>query len=488
MSSDSLLLGIDAGHTVTKAVLVDEDGRQVALGQSHVPHVETDSTWQEHDMEAQWRAVAEAVRVCLDGVDPARVRGVGACGHSDGVYLFTRQGDAVRPSILATDSRAQAQAELLEHTAGQELLASIGQVLFPASPGAVLLWLAEHEPQSLAAADHVGNCKDWLRFKLTGVAGTDVSDASGSFADMHTHAWSDRALDLSRVTGARRLLTPISAASDVVGSVTESAAELTGLRAGTPVVAGAHDVHAAALGVGAVGVGAVSVILGTWSINQVMSDAPSPDPRWHTRASLRADRWLHMSTSPASASNVNWAASTFGWEVSALAELVPAAVARLQRDPALPVFLPYLYGAPAGTNPGARFLEVRGWHRREDLLAAVIGGVAFNHRHHLDMLAERIRATGPIHLTGGAARNPAWCQLISDTMQREVVRSDTEESGARGSAMLAGIGIGVYGGIDDASARATRIVDRFQPDPASGERLEAAYQHYRTFARAAIGV
>lgn len=488
MTSDELLLGIDAGHTVAKAVLIDIEGHQIAIGQALVPHVESDGIWQELDMQQLWTAVAESMRRCLVGIDPRRVRGIGICGHSDGLYVFTADAQPVRPAILATDSRAQTEAELLAETVGEELLGSIGQVLFPASPGAILRWLIENEPKTLATADHIGNCKDWLRFKLSGSVGTDISDASGSFADLRTHDWSETALRLTGVSDFSYLLTPISLSSSVIGAVTAEAAAMTGLCEGTPVVAGAHDVHAAMLGVGAVAEGAISMVMGTWSINQVITNYPRPDPRWHTRASLEAGRWLHMSTSPASASNVNWVVSTLGWEVSHLAELVPTAVARLFRDPALPVFLPYLFGAPAGTNPGARFINLRGWHRREDLLAAVIAGVAFNHRHHLDMLGERIDMTDPIHLTGGAARNVAWCQLIADTTQREVVRSDTEESGARGSALLAGIGVGIFASIDDAAARATRIADRFTPDQRRGERLDPIYKAYRVAASAATGV
>lgn len=488
MSEGDLLVGIDAGHTVTKAVLIDVEGRELSVGHGTVPRMVTDPTWQELDMDLVWRGVADAVRDAVSGYETSRIRGVGACGHGEGLYLFDQTGHPTRPCVLATDSRAAGEATLLNTEAGTEFLELLGQDFYPASPAPLLLWMREHDRPALEAAACAVGSKDWLRFQLTGIPGTDVSDASAMFAGMRTHEWSARARELSHCQWAERLQTPISSSDAVVGAVTADAAERTGLATDTPVVAGAHDVHAAALGVGAIGIGDISMIMGTWSINQVMADQPHPDRRWHTRASMQEQRWLHMSSSPSSASNVNWAATTLGWQVSELHRLVPAAVVRLQSGPALPVFLPYLYGAPANGTPGGQFVNLKGWHTREDLLAAVVQGVAFNHRHHLDLLAERVPMQGPVRVTGGASRNDSWCQLMADVCQRDLVRSDSHESGARGAALLAGIGTGVYSSFDEAVDRATRTTAAFSPDAQRAARLDAAYRTYRDLALSVNGV
>ena len=482
------LLGIDAGHTVTKAVLFNELGEQIQVGRGSNEQLSPHPAWQERSMEEALRAATEAVRSATQGIDPEKIVGIGVCGHSDGLYILDKNQKPFRNAILATDNRADQISTELAESIGARLLELIGQHLFPASPAALLLWLRKNEPEVFQQIGAVMHCKDWIRFGLTGVLGTDVSDASGSFADLNSHMWSDETLEITGLTELKDALPPLHFSDEIVGYLTEESAKACGLKVGIPVIAGAHDVHAAAVGVGAYGFGEASLIFGTWSINQVFASKPEPDLRWHTRASIAPNRWLHMSTSPTSASNANWFWDLIGVkdlsELTTLLDSLESVI--LQED--RPLYFPYLFGGPAGSNTGAQFIDLRGWHSAEHLAASVIEGVIFNHKHHLDMLATKLDMNDRLIATGGSIQSPVWAQLIADIFQREIGISDTEESGARGMAILSGVAVGIFESLDQAIKSTTRISRVVNPNVDRKDYFNQRYEKYRLHALELLGI
>lgn len=485
---EPLFLGIDAGHTITKAVLFDKDGRQIAIGRGTNVQVSPEPSWQERDMNEAKRAAWDAIRSAISGINPARIVAIGVCGHGDGLYLLDKNQKPLRNAILATDNRAPDIAERLSLDHGDDLLRLMGQHIYSASPAALLIWLRKHEPKNFAQIGSVMNCKDWIRFTLTGVVGAEVADASGSFVDMTTHQWSDEILRLTGLTELKPALPPLAYAHEVVGTLSQEVAFELGLIPGTQVVAGTHDVHAAAIGVGAFETGVASIIFGTWSINQVFSDKPIPDYRWHTRASVVPNRWLHMCTSPSSASNANWFWNVMGISTSEELEthLAAADSTFMQSDRAL--YFPYLFGGPAGTTPGAQLQGLRGWHSREHLLASIIEGIIFNHKHHLDILRSRVWISSRLIATGGSLQSRVWAQAIADIFDQEIQISDAQESGARGVAALAGFGSGYFSSIEDIVSKTTRIEKILLPNPERVKFFRERYDRYREGATKIIGV
>ena len=478
------LLGVDAGQSVTKAVLFDSRGRVVALGRADNAVDSPHPRWQERDMDALWRQTASAVGVCLReaGVPGQSIAAVGLCGHNDGVYPVDRAGRPIRPAILATDSRAHAYvARYRRDGTAERALTLTGQSPFAGSPAALYAWLRDHEPATLERARWLLFCKDWLRLRMTGEVVTDLTEASASFTDVHTQAYSRDALRLYDLEPCAPLLPPVRRSDEVVGYVGVEAAVATGLAPGTPVVAGAHDVDAAALGMGAAEPGDASMMMGTFAINQVVADEVRVDHRWQARNYLSPGRWLHMSTSPGSAANLTWTVRLLGPHDETGAPDHAAAVEAGLSVPAeeAPLFLPFLFGSPHGESLAASLADVRGWHRREHLLRAVLDGVAFNHRTHLDALRERFIVTGPIRLGGGGAASPGWAQLLADTCSVPMEVTGTAESGALGAALLAGVGIGVFGSLADAVRRAVRVAHRHDPDPDAAGRQAERYLRYR---------
>jgi L-xylulokinase len=482
-----LLLGIDCGQTVGKAALFDLAGREVAVVGVPTQVRHPQPRWAERDLDEVWRQTAAAIRQVLARSGGRAVAGVGLCGHGDGLYLVDADLQPVRAAVLATDSRAHEYARAAGlGERGERALALTGQVPFAGSPAAIYGWLRDHEPAALAAAGWGLFCKDWVRARLTGRAATDPTEASASFTDLYGRSWCRPAFELYDLADVLPLMPPILASDAVAGQVTAAAAAQTGLPAGIPVVCGAHDVDAAALGIGAVGDGVASVVLGTFSINQVVADRPVLDRRWQARAFLRPDRWLHMSTSPAGAANLDWAVRRLGPlrpdhtpdPAAAVLEGLSAVQVAAGDDSALPLFLPFLFGSPHGDRVGAGWLDVRGWHDRPALLAAVLEGVAFNHRTHLDLLREQFELTRPVRVCGGGARSPGWTQLLADVLDLPVEVTDSAEAGARGAALLAGLGAGVYPDLDTAVQRAVRVLRRQDPRPGQVRWHRTRYRRY----------
>ncbi|KPI03563.1 L-xylulokinase [Actinobacteria bacterium OK074] len=242
-----LVLGIDAGHTVTKAVLFDATGRPVARGHGTLPLTTPHPHWVERtpiDTDAVWRTAHRAVAACLAeaGPDAGRsVAAVGLAGHGDGLYAVDAAGRPVRPAIVAMDTRAE---PVLEQWRGTPLwsraLELSGTVPFAGSPATLLTWLARHEPDVLRRTRWLLSCKDWLRLGLTGAVATDPTDAGASFTDMRRGGYTPELLDLYGLGALAGLLPPVLPCAAVSGTVTPEAAALTGLAPGTPVVTGAR--------------------------------------------------------------------------------------------------------------------------------------------------------------------------------------------------------------------------------------------------------
>lgn len=448
------LLGIDSGLTVTKAVLFDVDGTQIAVARRRIAQMMPKPHHVERDMQSFWMATAEAIKevIALSGRPASDIQAVGATAHGDGIYLLDQHHHPLGASILSLDSRAGTLAQQwVDGPDSNAMLALTGQLPHASAPSALLAWIKQREPERFARIGHVLSCKDWLRFCLTGEVGTDYTEASTSFTDVQSQTYSRDALSLFGLEEVWPWLPPISRSDCVVAGVSLKAAEETGLMAGTPMVAGLHDVTASALGIGGYGAGVASVIAGTYSINETMSLQPNVSRNWFCRNGIAAGEWNNMAISPASTTNYDWfvdrlcdaevqAAEARGQSIhTLLAAEIDAAFAR----PSTVMFHPYLFGSPYGAQASASFFGLNGWHDRGDLLRAVLEGIAFNHRLHVDDLAAGF-AFDSARLTGGVSRNPSVAQLFCDVLNKPVTVTRTAEAAAWGAALCAGSGVGVY--------------------------------------------
>ncbi|MGO4569418.1 FGGY-family carbohydrate kinase [Rhizobium sp. 2YAF20] len=448
------LLGIDNGLTVTKAVIFDTDGTQLSVARRRVPQSMPRARWVERDMAGLWRATAEAISeaIAQSGRPAGDIMALAATAHGDGLYLLDRDRQPLGPGILSLDSRAGPIVD--RWSASQvfdEALSLTGQVPHASAPSALLAWLKENDPARFDSIAHILSCKDWLRFCLTGAIGTDRTEASTSFTDVRSQTYSRDALKVYGLEQLFDVLPPVANSAEIVGHVTAEAAVLTGLAEGTPVACGLHDVTASALGIGGHTDGVVSIVAGTYSINEVVSTEPQTDPRWFCRNAIASGRWNNMSISPASTANYDWFLDTFCRrdqdEATATGGSIHGMLAAeideaLKRHSTI-LFHPYLFGSPYGNLASGSFIGLHGWHDRGDMVKAVLEGIAFNHRTHVDALRDGF-AFGKVRLTGGASRNPAFAQMFADVLNMPVTVASTDEAAAFGAALCAGAAIGLF--------------------------------------------
>lgn len=448
------LLGIDNGLTVTKAVVFDEGGKPLSVARRRITQILDRPYHVERSMSELWHETAAAIREAIEtsGRPAGDIAAVAATAHGDGVYLLDKDRLPLGNGILSLDSRAGSIVEEWERQAvAEKALVVSGQVPHASAPSALLAWIKRHEPERYAAIGHVIACKDWLRTCLTDTIGTDLTEASTSFSNVLMQTYDNEILELFGFEALSAALPPISDPDAVAGFVTPTAAAATGLLAGTPVVAGIHDVTASALGIGGLKQGCVAIVAGTYSINETLSAKPHIGRQWFCRNGLKRGEWNNMSISPASATNYDWfldhlcpdirqKADQSGQSIHAV--LAPEIEAAFSRPSTL-LYHPYLFGSPHGSQASASFIGLRGWHDRSDMLRAVLEGIAFNHRIHVDALRSNF-PINEVRLTGGISRNPLFAQLMADVLNMPVTTTETEEAAAWGAALCAGSGVGLY--------------------------------------------
>lgn len=489
----SYLMGLDSGLTVTKAVIFREDGTVVAMARREVAQIKATPRQVERDMAAHWQASAEAIHEALakaaevEGA-PVKPAALSVAGHGDGLYLLDKAGAPLGFAATSLDSRAQGLIESWDETGiSDRALELTGQRPFASSPAPLLAHLRQHEPQRFAAIGNILSCKDWLRYCLTGKIATDFTEASFAFTDVRTQHYSKAALDLFGMSELWPALAPVLMPAEIAGTVTEEAARMTGLAAGTPVTTGLHDVTACAVGTGTVGPGVMAMIAGTYSINEMLVDSPRVAAGWHARNGLEPGSWMLMSISPSSSANLDWFVSEAGRDTqteNSPFDALQREIDAIADQPSEIVYLPYLYGSPHPRDVAGAFFGLRGWHGRGHMLRAVAEGIVFNHRHHADLIDPEGVITR-VRLTGGSSRNPYFGQLFADVLNRQIEVPLLEEAGALGVAIAAGIGVGIYSNWEDAARRTMPEIRSYRPGEAVGA-LNTGYARYRAASDAAL--
>ncbi len=483
MGSEPLVLGIDVSTTATKAVLVAADGSVRGIGTSAYDYATPRPLWAEQDPGLWWPAAIEAIRAALSaaGSTGDAVEAVGLTGQMHGAVLLDAADRAVRPAILWNDQRTGAECDEIRERVGADRLVEVtGNDALTGFTAPKLLWVRRHEPAAWARVRHVLLPKDEVRLRLTGEHAVDVADGSGTILfDLAARTWSPdvlAALDLDP-----GLFPPTHEGPAVVGTVTAAAAESTGLRAGTQVVAGGGDQAANGVGVGVTAPGTVALSLGTSGVIFAATDRPIHEPRGRVHAFCHAvpGRWHLMSVMLSAAGSFRWFRDALapGEDFGTLA--AAAADATAAEDGLF--FLPYLTGERSPhPDPLARgaFVGLTVRHDRRHLTRAVLEGVAFGLRDGLDlMVAAGMPRPAVIRASGGGLASPVWRQVLADILDAELVTPSTTEGAAFGAAVLAAVGRGWFADVDDAVEALVRTAPAAAPGPARAALAEAHGQY-----------
>ena len=455
----------------TRALVMDGEGRIISSAtEEHAPFASPQIGWAEQRPEDWWRACGISVRTALA---KASLRGediacVGFSGQMHGAVMLDERDEVVRPALIWCDVRTQKQCDDLTAKVGAERLIELTcNPVLANFTVTKLLWVRKNEPELWKRVRSVMLPKDYVRFRLTGERATDMADASGTLLlDVAHRRWSSEMLKAAEVD--ERWLPGLFESPDVCGQVSAAGAAATGLKAGTPVVAGAGDQAAGATGMGIVAAGAVSATIGTSGVVFAATDRPALDPkgRLHTFCHAIPGRWHVMGVTQAAGLSLRWFREQFGTESKdggdPYERLTDAATTVLPGCDGL-LWTPYLMGERTPHLDGsarAALVGLSASHTRAHVVRAILEGVALSLRDTFTIFEEMKVPVKNIRLGGGGARSKLWRQIQADVYGHEVEIVEAEEGAAYGAAILAGVGAKIWPSVDAACERTVRVKER----------------------------
>lgn len=494
------LLGIDLGTSGVKALLIDEAGNTLSSVTREYPLYTPKPLWSEQAPDDWWRETAQAIRDVLAkaGVEGGAVRGIGLSGQMHGMTLLDSGGNVLRHAILWNDQRTAPQCvEIVQRAGGAEAVRGmIANVPPPSYTSPKLLWVRENEPEVWSRVAQVLLPKDFIRFKLSGTYATEVSDATGTgLLDVSKRNWSDAMLKLLEVP--RAWLPDVAESHVPTAQISASAAEATGLKAGTPIVGGGGDQAAAGVGVGSVRSGIVSVTLGTSGVIFASVDRYTLDPNAGLETFCHAvpDTWHFMGVMLSAGGSLRWHRDNVAYGDPSVASRKTLDEdpyeAMLREAASVPagaeglIFIPYLTGERTPHRDSlarGAFVGLTVRHTPAHLTRAVVEGISFGLRDSLELMRNVGLKVNEVRAAGGGARNAHWRQWLADIFEADITLVNSSEGGAFGVALLAGVGTGVWAGTHEACDATLRVTSRTSPtqDASLRRRYDESYAMYRS--------
>ncbi len=487
------LIGVDLGTSGTKTVLFDRDGNIIAHAGAEYPLYQEHNGWAEQAPEDWWHAAASTIHSVLteSGIDPANVKGVGLSGQMHGLVMLDRQGAVLRKAIIWCDQRTGEECrELTEKIGAQRLVEITANPAMTGFTASKILWVRNHEPEIYAACAHILLPKDYVRYMLTGQFATEVSDASGmQLLDVPNRQWSTELLDKLGIDPC--LLGKVYESPEITGTITEAAAKITGLKAGTPVVGGAGDNAAAAVGTGVVRNGRAFTTIGTSGVAYAHTDQLTIDPqgRVHTFCCAVPGAWHVMGVTQGAGLSLKWFRDNFCAAEREAAESMgvdPYVLMDREAEQSpigcrLLLYLPYLMGERTPhLDPDCRgvFFGLSAIHTRRDMLRAVMEGVTYSQRDSVEILRGMGVKIQEMLACGGGGTSSLWRQMLADVYNCPVKTVQSKEGPALGAAILAGVGAGLYPSVPDACDRLIRTNPPQKPIQKNVPVYERFYRVY----------
>jgi xylulokinase len=472
-------LGIDSSTTATKALLIDGQGAVIGTASAEYPFETPKPLWSEQHPHLWWDGAVQAIRGVLQqtGVQGSEVKAVGLTGQMHGMVALDADGQVLRKAILWNDQRTGAECDEIREKVGRERFIQLtGNDALTGFTAPKILWVRNNEPELYNRIRQVLLPKDYLRFRLTGVYASDKAGAAGTVLfDLAQRDWSPEVCGELGIP--LEWLPQTYEGTEVTGTISAEAAAATGLQAGTPVVGGGGDQAASAVGNGVVVPGIVSVTLGTSGVVFASTDAPliEPEGRLHAFCHAVPGKWHFMGVMLSAAGSYRWFRDTLapGEDFGELAEkagAVPGGSEGLY-------FLPYLTGErtpyPDPLAKGA-FVGLTVRHNRDHMTRAVLEGVAYGLKDSFELMNQAgLAPIEQVRISGGGSKSPVWRQIIADVLDVELVQINTTEGTAFGAALLAAVGAGAFGSVQEACEATIRVTGSTKPSVDAAAYAEA---------------
>lgn len=487
------LIGIDVGTSGVKSELFDASGRSVTAVLAEYPMLQPENGWAEERCEDWWNAVKKSLQqLCQALPQGGVVAGIGLSGQMHSLVLLDEHCRPLRNAILWCDTRSETECRDIEATVGKDrLLAITGNAALAGFTLSKLMWVKRHEPQIYEKIAHILLPKDYIRFCLTGVLATDRSDAAGTqLLDIRERCWSE---ELCRVFGIDRAWLPaLYESGDVTGTVSGEAAEATGLDRGIPVVGGAADNAAAAVGSGCVLPGRAFLSIGTSGVLYLHTGALAVDPaaRCHSFCSAVPGEYYMMGVTQAAGLSLQWVRRQLFPQLQDEAKKAGVSVYAYLDDLARSsqlganrlLYLPYLMGERTpylnGDLRGA-FFGLSAAHTQADLIRAVLEGVAFSLKNCLSVFQENQMVISGLRICGGGAKSEIWRQIFADVLGMPLLYSGQDGGASAGAAIFAGVGAGIYSTVADGCVAFGSSLCRQEYDLAHTARYDAMFRVFQ---------
>ena len=477
--SEQYLLGIDMGTMVVKSVIFDLKGNNLGMGHGEYPIESPHPGWAEHDQRLWWSEIKKTIRKALSQakIDPKDIVGIGCCGQSHATNLISKEGKVLMKSIIWPDRRAVKQEKWIKENIGER---ESNQTLTAVK----LLWIKENLPQIWKQTYKILLPHNFIVWKLTGEYSSEPLDAATTaMFDVEKNDWSDKLLEAYGIE--RRLLPEISKSSDVVGEVTERAAEETGLAPKTPVVAGGSDGACAMFGAGFVKAGRGLDRTGTVGVLTVAVENP-PGSSGYPYVIPSITGVMAGFTQTAGAS-VRWFRDQFcqierivGANIGISEyQLMDKEVDQVEPGAGGVIFNPYLLGRSGPMNKHGFFFGLTLHTKREEMVRALMEGYAFELRRGKEKNWDPKGITcDEVWCCGGGAESRTWRQIRADILGLTYCKTSMTESGNWGAAVLAGYGVGVYKDLISPIEAAVKVVERNEPREEYKQRYDELYAVY----------
>ena len=489
-------LGIDAGTSGVKAIVINEKGDTLGVGYKECDLITPRPLWVEQDPNDWWAAceyaMKEAVRKSGRGME---IEGIGLTGQMLGNTMLDKDYKPLGNCMIWLDQRATKERDEIEEKLGLDPILDItANYCLTGYWAPKLMWVKKNRPDIFENTRMVLFPKDYIKLILTGEASTEVTDASGTFLiDTAKRDWSDKMFE---VCGLPKDIVPgkIYESCDVVGHLREDIANKLGLKPGIIVVGGAGDQPAGGVGNGITKEGVVSATIGTSGVVFAATSKVITDRQ--RRAAMAfchaiPQTWCFFGCTLAAGGSFKWLRDTVFADAKTAYEKQGKDVYELMTDLASQarpsseglMFLPYLNGERTpypDENARGVFLGLSYRHSLAEISRSVMEGVTYPLRDTIEILREFDVDVQEVRASGGGAKSSLWRQMQADIYNATVVTTNLVEGPSAGAAILAAVGAGAYNSVSEACESIVKIVDRTDPNPASVNLYEEFYQAYRS--------
>lgn len=479
------ILGIDAGTSNVKAVLFDMEGKEVAVASRESKTINNGGNWEEQNMLFVWEKVKQCIKeiMALNLVRKEDIKGIGITGQGEGFWLIDQEGAPVQNAILWCDGRAVREVkEIMEEypEIGQYYHKTTGTPPLLGNQMMLLKWMKNHRKESLDKGCHLIFCKDFIRYKMTGKIQTDITDSFTSLLDVQTNEVAVELMKQLEIEEYSSYIPKVVEPDEIVGTILDEVADEVGLLRGTPVIAGALDTSATAIGLGAIHEEDACVILGTTCASEVVLGKEKCDfGAKNSRYEKHPIKDLYVELQPTlnGTPNIDWLLNNISLtkdyeEIDKIVESVPVGCGGVVYHPYIsvageraPFFHPYAR---------ASFFGISQVTTRNQLIRAVYEGISLSIRDCL----QNVNKNANIYLAGGGAKSPVWAQMIADVMGMKVMIPDGKELGAKGVAIITGVALGLYSSYEEGVKRACHFKHTYEPNLKRTKQYDLLYELY----------